>query len=242
MREQVALALVNKGGALSGQGKPEEAIAVYDAIYAHYGKDKAPGVREQVAGALFNKGITLGELGKPNDEIAVYDEVDGRYGKDEAPGGRDHVAGALMLINKGITLGGLGRPDEAMAAYDAINGRYGKDEAAGMREQVAKALNGLGYEQIMLAKRHWADEMRRIALLDEARLPLERALASCRSDLRAIVAGNIGYGHFLAGRLKEARRYTLECLQLDGQESLARQRLDAQLLRVDPEDRHYEQA
>ena len=45
-------------------GKPEEAIAVYDALIARFEDASEPALREQVAKALHNKGITLGQLNR----------------------------------------------------------------------------------------------------------------------------------------------------------------------------------
>ena len=51
LREQVARALVNKGGALGDLGRNEEAIAVYNQVVDRFGDAPEPELREQVARA-----------------------------------------------------------------------------------------------------------------------------------------------------------------------------------------------
>ena len=51
LREQVAAALYNKGGALSAVGGPEESIAVYNDLLARFGTASEPAIRQWAAKA-----------------------------------------------------------------------------------------------------------------------------------------------------------------------------------------------
>ncbi|MGI9003479.1 MAG: hypothetical protein ACR2GH_17785, partial [Pseudonocardia sp.] len=64
LREQVAMALVNKGVELGVVGRSAEAVAAYAEVVARYGDDPALALREQVVRALVNKSIWLGILGR----------------------------------------------------------------------------------------------------------------------------------------------------------------------------------
>jgi tetratricopeptide (TPR) repeat protein len=55
LREQVAIALVNKGVRLSELGRSDEAIAAYDEVERRFGEASEPALREQVAMALHSK-------------------------------------------------------------------------------------------------------------------------------------------------------------------------------------------
>ena len=230
--------LFAKAVALGSLDKSEEAIVVYDEIDQRFGKDESPGIREQVGKGLVNKGVTLSTLGKSKEAIGVYDEIDQRFGKDESPGIRKLVV--TGLVNKGGSLGILGKSEEAIVVYDEIERRFGKDQTSGVRGQVANALNGLGFNKIMLAKERWPDETQRQALLSSATSVLEHAIAFCNSNDRAMILGNLGYGLFLAGQPPAAQAPTLECLKLGGPKALETQRGDTNRHRVEPQDSDYE--
>jgi len=71
VRELVARALIGKGFALEQQGKPGEAIVIYDDIVHRFGKDELPSMRELVAIALFNKNNILRQQNKIKKTAAI---------------------------------------------------------------------------------------------------------------------------------------------------------------------------
>jgi hypothetical protein len=93
-REQVALALFNRGFHLGELGRRKEAIAVYNDLLIRFGTATEAPIREHVAVALHNKGVCLGELGRREEAIAVYDDLLARFGTDTAPALREQVAWA----------------------------------------------------------------------------------------------------------------------------------------------------
>ena len=104
VREQLAMALFNKGVQVGKLHGPEQEIAAYDTLVQRYGEDSSPVMRELVAMALFNKGVQLHD---PEQEIAVYDALVRCYGDDSSPGVREQVTKAkngaafnAMLIAK----------------------------------------------------------------------------------------------------------------------------------------------
>ena len=52
LREQVAMALVNKGVTLGALGRSEEELAAFEGVVACFGDAAEPKLREQVANAL----------------------------------------------------------------------------------------------------------------------------------------------------------------------------------------------
>ena len=105
--EMVGRELLEEGGALRKQNRPEEALAAFDEVVRRFGASEAPGLIETVAKALTNKGGTLGVLNRREEALAAFDEVVRRFGASEAPGLIETVAKALT--NKGGTLGALNR-------------------------------------------------------------------------------------------------------------------------------------
>ena len=238
VREKVAKALVNKGVRLGQLDEPEQEIAVYEEIDQRFGKDTSPGVREQVARGLIYKGVRLDQLDRPEQAIAVYDDIDQRFGKDTAPEVREKVASAL--VNKGVRLGKLDRPAQEIAVYDDIVRRFGDDTATSVRQHLATALNSKSFNQILEAKKQWADKQLSNDRLANAHTALQRALLECAQGDRAMILGNLGYTQFLSEKLDVAEASTKECLRLGGQKSFDDQLGDAKLHRVEPQDSDYE--
>ena len=65
LREAVATALANKGLALLGLGRPEEALTACDEVVRRYETSVSPALRETVVGVLANKAAALRSLGRP---------------------------------------------------------------------------------------------------------------------------------------------------------------------------------
>ena len=84
--ETVGRELLEEGGALRKQNRPEEALAVFDEVVRRFGESEAPALLETVAKALTNKGATLGALNRREEALAAFDEVASRFGESEAPG------------------------------------------------------------------------------------------------------------------------------------------------------------
>ena len=68
--EQVSLALVNKGKALGGLGRAEEALAVLDGVVRRFGTDNGDGHSLAVATALAGKGGMLSSLNRHTEALA----------------------------------------------------------------------------------------------------------------------------------------------------------------------------
>jgi tetratricopeptide (TPR) repeat protein len=94
-----ALALNNRGNALNGLKRFEEALASYD---------RALAVRPDLAEAVCNRGVALHELKRFEDSLAAY---------DRALTVRPDYAEALA--NRGNTLAALKRFEQALASYDS---------------------------------------------------------------------------------------------------------------------------
>jgi tetratricopeptide (TPR) repeat protein len=144
----LAMAMYNKGVALGRIEKPQEALAVYDAMIARFGEAPDLTLRESVAKAMLSKGMTLGRIEKPQEALAVYDALIARYGEAPELTLREQVAKAM--VNSGFTLGRMEKPQEALVVYDALIARYGKAPELTLRELVAKAMlnNGVALGQM----------------------------------------------------------------------------------------------
>ena len=69
LREQVANALVNKGGTLDALDQSEDAIAVYDDVLARFGAATELPLREQVSRAQLNKASMQNSCKFPVDTV-----------------------------------------------------------------------------------------------------------------------------------------------------------------------------
>jgi tetratricopeptide (TPR) repeat protein len=236
MRELVAKALFNKGVEVGKLHGPKQSIAVYDSLEQRYGQDNSLAMRERVAKALYNRGVEVGKLHGSEQEIAVYDSLEQRYGQDSSPAVREQVA--IALVNKGVEVGKLHGPGKAIAVYDSLEQRYGQDISPAVREIVARTKNSSAFNNMMLAKTHWADESQRVQRLRKAILHLKEALGQSPED--AVMSGNLGYCLFLLGEAEPARKWTRACLEAGGEAQLDGQRSDARKHRVEPLDTKYE--
>jgi hypothetical protein len=68
-RITAAVAEYNRGVALGGLGRGEDAVAAYEQVVSRYGDDPTPALRELVATALCSQGVGLGELGRSEDAV-----------------------------------------------------------------------------------------------------------------------------------------------------------------------------
>ena len=83
-----------KGVALDDLNRPQDAIAVYDALIARFGEESGAEIREQVAWAMIGKGESQGKMNRSEDAIAAYDALITRFGSVSEPEIRKHVAKA----------------------------------------------------------------------------------------------------------------------------------------------------
>ena len=138
LRDQVATALIRKGGALCALKKPQEAIDAYEEVVQRFLGDREAVLRQQVAMALVNKGITLWEVNRPDSAIAAYEEVMRRFGDAPEVALREQVA--VSLVNKAIALQRMSKLQEAIAAYEGVLGRFGDAPEPELCQLVAMAL------------------------------------------------------------------------------------------------------
>ncbi|HEU0052693.1 MAG TPA: tetratricopeptide repeat protein, partial [Longimicrobium sp.] len=117
------------GLCLSLVGRPEEALAAFDAALA-----LNPGYVE----AHLNRAITLNDLGRTDEAHAAFQHA-AEADEEKSGGGRFSSAAAARLANKHLELGDLyadaGAPEEALAQYRA---------AAALRPQFLDIRNKLG--------------------------------------------------------------------------------------------------
>jgi hypothetical protein len=111
LREQVALALRNKGVALAGLGRQEEAVAVHALAVERFGDDESAPVREHVATALTNSAGALRSLGREEEAVAAFEQVVERYAADGLAAVQDLVATAREALEPPAAEDAPGEPD-----------------------------------------------------------------------------------------------------------------------------------
>jgi hypothetical protein len=232
---------VNKGATLGKAGQPEAANNVLKAVESRFKTDASQSARLRIANALFNRACALRDLGDIDGELSLYTAINEKFGLEEDSQMRRQVA--MALYNKAILLGKRGLESsyaESIETFEVIIKTYGGDESVAVKKEVAKALVGLGFGKMIHAKQRYNDKPNYFLLLAAAISSFELALKICAEDLRSIVYGNLGYGHFLAGRAAEAGEFTRLCLESGGGGMLSLQRADAQLNRISDIDSQYE--
>jgi tetratricopeptide (TPR) repeat protein len=236
LRDWVARALLNKGVALGGLKRHGEEVQVYDSVVARFGDAPELSLRERVAEALVNKGLTLGELSRHEEQIQTYDSVVARFGGAAEVALRDWVAKALL--GKGVALGGLSRHEEEIQAYDSVVARFGAVTEAPLSEQVGWAINAVGFDFLIQAKRTWlqGDAKGAKDQLREAREKLTLALE--RLPRSAVVLGNLAYVEFLLDHRDSAGEHLAVALEVGGEESRQAELADTQVHSL-PQDEEF---
>ncbi|MBO6036618.1 MAG: hypothetical protein J6P38_06025 [Acetobacter sp.] len=138
LKQQVAIALVNKGVALAQLLGWEELVKSCDDVIGKFSKETDLFLREQVAKALVNKGIALFQDKHEMEAIGVYDEVIRRFGEEnELPLPlKQQVAKAL--VNKGIALSRLGYWKESRDVFEEVIRRFEGVQSTNIQEIVTE--------------------------------------------------------------------------------------------------------
>jgi tetratricopeptide (TPR) repeat protein len=139
---QGARALLDRGVALEGANRTEDAIKVYKEVVANYGASKEVDLAVPVAWALYNMGNAFERLNRPEEALQSYEKSIETYG------GRRKKELALpvaqTLFNWGFTLGKLNRPMDEIQMYDEVVNKYEDQKETGLALMVAKALFSKG--------------------------------------------------------------------------------------------------
>jgi tetratricopeptide (TPR) repeat protein len=183
MKEQEAMALVNKAIRLSGLNRIEESIATSDSVVQQFGNAIEPTLRHQVGKALFAKAAGFGDLDRNEESITTYDHLDKQFGADPELSQKELVA--KSLVNKGVRFHALKRTEKAIESYEEVVRRYGTASELSLRKQVAMALNNKGNR---LSSVHRSEEA--IAAYDET---VRRFGEAEESELRLRVARALSF-------------------------------------------------
>ena len=196
-REQVLLALVNKGKALGRLGRADEALAVLDDVVRRFGVDDGEAHSLAVATALASRGGMLADLGRHSEALAAWNEVARRFRGSQLPAHEELVANAL--VGTAVALTTLNRPREALEACDEVLKRFRKSGSPALRGELAAAMVGRGHALIALnrveeAINAWGAVVVRFGRSDSLRVVEQVASA----------LANTGTALFQSGRLEEA--------------------------------------
>ena len=142
VRERVAMALVNKGLALTNANRHTEALEIFKDVERRYRSDRDLFFRKQVAEALFNFGYTLGAMGSHKRAADAYAVAARRLEKSPEPELQEMCC--MALLNEGCEYGELGQPKQELAAYEKILRRFRKSDDADIQLHVAQALYNKG--------------------------------------------------------------------------------------------------
>jgi tetratricopeptide (TPR) repeat protein len=122
-RDHLAIAIMNRGIALSNLGRLEEAVAAHDESIAInrelVEKEHRQELRNDLARAITNRGTALKKLGRLEEAVAAHDGSIAIYRELVEKEHRQVLRNglAMAVMNRGIALSNLGRLEEAVAAY-----------------------------------------------------------------------------------------------------------------------------
>lgn len=165
-----ALALVNRGVALSNQGRRQEAIDSYDLAMLYFDSYNEPMLISSLGRALLNKAALLQALGRPADALPVYEAVLRKAGQARPSPLLDLIGQAQ--IGSGRVLLRLQRYDEAIASFDRTINQLGSSPRSELRELAAQAASAKASAYRLQQSR--ADVMKALDNFD-AELQAERA-------------------------------------------------------------------
>ncbi len=216
--ENVVLAMVNKGIEMDSKNQGEEACFLFDKVIARYSGSTAPSIREEVASAYVNKEVKLREMGRLEESLATYDALNAKMGEATEP--RIRACLFKAINEKGSALFKLGRMEEAIAfARQSIE----KHESDVMPEDRSDLVDSIGYWNLILAKKEWAEQGRTPEVdqrLQAALDGMRRNLVDCKNTRgKPYFLGNFSYALFLLGHASESESSMREALST-GDEAL----------------------
>ena len=135
---QRAVTRFNKGAALSGLNRPQEAFATYQSVVAEFGMLDAPELQHVVANALYNQGVILDEQHRSLDACSLYDDVLTRFSSSSAP----EVMEVLVrsMVRKAGSLRDLDRFQDAREIYESVVKRFESSGSSKIAALVAMAM------------------------------------------------------------------------------------------------------
>ena len=119
-----------QGMLLMEEGRPSEAIAVFDTIIAEDGDATKDAIRAIVANSMLQKAEALRGADRPQDAVATCWDVDRRFGGEHHPGLQLAVCRALLLraqlaVGPGNSVDpAVGLIDELISRFDGSRDRY----------------------------------------------------------------------------------------------------------------------
>jgi tetratricopeptide (TPR) repeat protein len=146
----LAIAVLNLGGALVSEGRLEEALEVYDALVERLDANPTPAVLEHLIVAASNEVEVLGMLGRIEDAAAVHAQLLERYGEDvpralgQAARRNERDEGAApvvagLLLKQAMVLIQLGHADDALTRVNDLIQRFGDETAEEMTRVIGIA-------------------------------------------------------------------------------------------------------
>jgi tetratricopeptide (TPR) repeat protein len=246
-----ARALTGRGGALCKQKQYSKALVDFGEAVKLSERDDAMAPFE--ASALVNRGFIQSNIGNHDAGLQDYETVIRRFGGTADPDVQACVVRAR--VNKAFRLGELGKQDvartrEAITEYDAVARAYSckpSDTKANIFARtpigtaVALALNGLSFQNLMLAKHFWAanpNDLEIDAVIARGIEAIQKALE--RNPDNHMMLGNHSYLEFLRAKrvsasVDEARRILSRAIEIGGEEARGFELADASVNPIPPD-------
>jgi tetratricopeptide (TPR) repeat protein len=136
--DALAIAVLNLGGALAGEGRLPEAIGVYDALIERLAETNDPELRARLILATNNKVEALMTLDRADEAMALHTEMLERYAEEVPRAFADAAARnaydenakpivASMLLKEALALGELDHTRKALIAVNNLIDQFGDE-------------------------------------------------------------------------------------------------------------------
>jgi len=136
--ELVANGRVQRGFALAGAQKSDDALAAFDDAIDSLGKTQSPALLAAASHAMLGKAATLMQMGRATQAIAACDELVARFGQRSEPEIAVNIASSLRL--KGQVLRRGGDLATATTAFEETFSGFKASANPLLREMAAGAL------------------------------------------------------------------------------------------------------
>ena len=147
---ELAIAVLNLGGALAQEDRLDEAMALLDTLIERLNGDETEELRTPLILAISNKVELLAMMGHSDDAVALHTEMVERFGErvpqafGEAAVRNEHDEGAQavvagMLLKQAMVLAELDHTAASKIALDNLINRFGEDEGADIERVMGMA-------------------------------------------------------------------------------------------------------
>ena len=231
----VAQSLLNAAMSFREDKKYENSLRVLETLLEKFGGEREGQLFALTRMAMSEKGYVQAQMKRFQASIETYKKLVELLDQPDTRASLLEIAYAYTGL--AIQYTNIADPEESIRICQDILTRFGASQDNGIQILMGQVNNGLGFANLLLAKKHWENANERNRLLQQSLQYLQTALQSGGSDeLKFHVLGNFGYTYYLLNDIATAEQQMKLALK-DGGEYLYEAELDdAEILRLPIDD------